>query len=273
MGQFPTNSSFISRALAYTPTNTIDPRSAWLFENQSGTLGTFLSGSSVYVGVTGTVRGIVAGTEGVQGTVVLLGSILTAGAAYFTATGLLTTVTSIVPASSGTGCTVDITVPIPTTNALVPGTGYSVGPFTVTEAGGLTGTIDTITGGGATGPIGTFTITRGGSGYAVADVLTIVDGGGTGGSITLATAPNGAVTAVIPRAAGQQYAIGDILTVTQAGSDGNCTIRIDAVQSLSPVAGDAIEFLGAQAGTILPVVFDYILVPGAAAATNLIVGK
>ena len=167
----------------------------------------------------------------------------------------------------------DITVPIPTTNALVPGTGYSVGPFTVTEAGGLIGTIDTITGGGATGPIGTFTITRGGSGYAVADVLTIVDGGGTGGSITLATAPNGAVTAAVTNAIGQQYAIGDILTVAQAGSDGNCTIRIDAVQSLSPVAGDAIEFLGAQAGTILPVVFDYILIPGAAAATNLIVGK
>jgi len=193
MGQFPTNSSFISRALAYTPTNTIDPRSAWLFENQSGTLGTFLSGSSVYVGVTGTVRGIVAGTEGVQGTAVLLGTIITAGTGYTTAVGLTTTVTSIVPSSAGTGCTVDIT--------------------------------------------------------AVA----------------------GAVTIVTINAGGQQYAIGDILTIVQGNSD--CTIRIDAVQSLPPVAGDAIEFLGAQAGTILPVVFDYILIPGAAAATNLIVGK
>ena len=44
----------------------------------------------------------------------------------------------------GTGLTVDTVVAIPTTNALVPGTGYSVGPFTVTEAGGLIGTIDTI---------------------------------------------------------------------------------------------------------------------------------
>jgi hypothetical protein len=193
MGQFPTNSSFISRALAYTPTNTIDPRSAWLFENQSGTLGTFLSGSSVYVGVTGTVRGIIAGTEGVQGTAVLLGTIITAGTGYTTAVGLTTTVTSIVPSSAGTGCTVDIT--------------------------------------------------------AVA----------------------GAVTIVTINAGGQQYAIGDILTIVQGNSD--CTIRIDAVQSLPPVAGDAIEFLGAQAGTILPVVFDYILIPGAAAATNLIVGK
>ena len=69
MGQFPTLSNFISRALDYTPTDTIDARSAWLFENQSGTLGTNLTGSSVYVGVTGTVRVIVSGTVGIQNTV------------------------------------------------------------------------------------------------------------------------------------------------------------------------------------------------------------
>ena len=43
MGNFPTNDSFISRALAYNPTNTIDPRPAWEFENQTGTLGTNLT--------------------------------------------------------------------------------------------------------------------------------------------------------------------------------------------------------------------------------------
>jgi hypothetical protein len=193
MGQFPTNDSFITRALAYTPTNNVDPRSAWLFENQSGTLGDFLNGSAVYVGVTGTVRGIVSGTDGVQGTVTALGTIITPGTGYTTAVGLTTTVTSIVPSSAGTGCTVDIT--------------------------------------------------------AVA----------------------GAVTVVTINAAGQQYGIGDILTIVQGGS--NCTISITAVKNLNPVASDAIEFLGVQAGTILPVVFDYILIPGAAAATNLIVGK
>ena len=193
MGNFPTNDSFISRALAYNPTNTIDPRPAWLFENQTGTLGTNLTGSAVYVGVAGTVRGILAGKEGVQGTVTVLGSILTGGTGYTTANGLATTVTSIVPSSAGTGCTVDIT--------------------------------------------------------AVA----------------------GAVTVIAINAVGQQYSVGDILTVVQGGS--NCTVRINSVQSLAPVAGDAIDFLNVPAGTILPVVFDYILIPPANAATNLIVGK
>ena len=193
MGNFPTNDSFISTALAYNPTNTIDPRPAWLFENQTGTLGTNLTGSAVYVGVAGTVRGILAGKEGVQGTVAVLGSILTGGTGYTTANGLTTTVTSIVPSSAGTGCTVDIT--------------------------------------------------------AVA----------------------GAVTVIAINAVGQQYSVGDILTVVQGGD--NCTVRINSVQSLAPVAGDAIDFLNVPAGTILPVVFDYILIPAANAATNLIVGK
>ena len=193
MGNFPTNDGFIARALAYNPTNTIDPRPAWLFENQTGTLGTNLTGSAVYVGVAGTVRGILAGKEGVQGTVTALGSILTGGTGYTTANGLATTVTSIVPSSAGTGCTVDIT--------------------------------------------------------AVA----------------------GAVTVIAINAVGQQYSVGDILTVVQGGN--NCTVRINSVQSLAPVAGDAIDFLNVPAGTILPVVFDYILIPGANAATNLIVGK
>jgi hypothetical protein len=179
MGNFPTNDSFISRALAYNPTNTIDPRPAWVFENQTGTLGTNLTGSSVYVGVAGTVRGIVAGKEGVGGTVAHLGAIITPGTGYTTANGLATTV--------------DIT--------------------------------------------------------AVA----------------------GAVTVVTINAIGQQYGVGDILTIVQGGN--NCTISIAAVQSLSPVAGDAIDFLNVPAGSILPVVFDYILVPAANAATNLIVGK
>ena len=193
MGNFPTNDGFMATALAYNPTNTIDPRPAWLFENQTGTLGTNLTGSAVYVGVAGTVRGILAGKEGVQGTVTVLGSILTGGTGYTTANGLATTVTSIVPSSAGTGCTVDIT--------------------------------------------------------AVA----------------------GAVTVIAINAVGQQYSVGDILTVVQGGS--NCTVRINSVQSLAPVAGDAIDFLNVPAGTILPVVFDYILIPPANAATNLIVGK
>ena len=192
MGQFPTLDSFISRGLAYTPTNTIDSRSAWLFENQSGTLGTNLTGSSVYVGVTGTVRVIIAGTVGAQNTVTNL-TLVSGGTGYTTANGVATTVTSIVPASNGAGLTVDI------------------------------------------------------------------------------TAAGGVITAAVINAAGTNYGLGDIITVTGGGA--NATFRVDNIRSLDPTAADAIEFVGAQAGSILPVVVDYVLIPAAAAATNLVVGK
>tara|TARA_B100000768_G_C11250411_1_gene363859 strand:- start:825 stop:1403 length:579 start_codon:yes stop_codon:yes gene_type:complete len=192
MGQFPTNPSYITRAQTWAPTNNINPKSAWLFENQSGTLGTNLTGSSVYVGVTGTVRVIIAGTVGAQNTVTNL-TLVSGGTGYTTANGVATTVTSIVPASNGAGLTVDI------------------------------------------------------------------------------TAAGGVITAAVINAAGTNYGLGDIITVTGGGA--NATFRVDGVRSLNPTAADAIEFVGAQAGSILPVVVDYVLIPAANAATDLIVGK
>jgi hypothetical protein len=192
MGQFPIVDSFISRGQTWIPTLNIDSRSAWLFENQSGTLGTNLTGSSVYVGVTGTVRVIIAGTVGAQNTVTNL-TLVSGGTGYTTANGVATTVTSIVPASNGAGLTVDI------------------------------------------------------------------------------TAAGGVITAAVINAAGTNYGLGDIITVTGGGA--NATFTVDGVRSLDPTIADAIEFVGAQAGSILPVVVDYVLIPAAAAATNLVVGK
>ena len=192
MGQFPTLDSFMSRGQVWLPTNNINPKSAWLFENRSGTLGTNLTGSAVYVGTTGTVRAIVAGTVGAQNTVTAI-SLISGGTGYTGATGVATTVSSIVPASSGTGLTVT----------------------TVVGAGLIT------------------------SGTIVA--------------------------------AGINYAVGDIITIT--GGGGNATFRVDSVRSLEVTAADAIDFVGALAGTILPVVVDYLLIPGAGAASNLVVGK
>jgi len=192
MGQFPTLDSFMSRGQVWLPTNNINPKSAWLFENRSGTLGTNLTGSAVYVGTTGTVRAIVAGTVGAQNTVTAI-SLISGGTGYTGATGVATTVSSIVPASSGTGLTVT----------------------TVVGAGIIT------------------------SGTIVA--------------------------------AGINYAVGDIITIT--GGGGNATFRVDSVRSLEVTAADAIDFVGALAGTILPVVVDYLLIPGAGAASNLVVGK
>lgn len=285
-----------SRSLPLTGlqiTDTINSLPAWEFMNQTGTLGTNLNGSLIYVGGTAgasNVSVIPAGTVGLQNTVTGLNlqPIFTganpsyagfaAGSGYFEADNVATTVTSLVHKSAANqpdNLTVDINVVIPTANTLVPGTGYTVGPFTVTEAGGLSGTIDTITGGGGTGPIGTFTIIKGGFGYAAGDVLTIVDGGGTGGSITLVTAPNGAVTAdiTIGNNAGTNYSVGDIVTVDQAGSQKDCKFVIREVQSLEPTqANDAVIFNNVPVGSVLPIYVDYVTATGTT-ATLLVAGR
>jgi hypothetical protein len=192
MGQFPTLDSFMSRGQTWLPTNTINPKSAWLFENRSGTLGTNLTGSAVYVGTTGTVRAIIAGTVGAQNTVTTI-SLISGGTGYTAATGVATTASSIVPASSGTGLTITTTV--------------------------------------AAGVVASGTIV----------------------------------------AAGINYAVGDIITI--AGGGGNATFRVDSVVSLEVTAADAIDFVGALSGTILPVVVDYVLIPAANAAGGIVVGK
>ncbi|MEK6265410.1 MAG: hypothetical protein N2B06_11710 [Clostridium sp.] len=197
MGQFPTLDSFISRGLAYTPTNTIDARSAWLFENQSGTLGTNLTGSSVYVGTTGTVKVVISGTVASTG-------------------GGVTSITFNTPANGGTGYV--------TGNGLV----------TVVVRGGV----------------------KVSTGLTV-DIIAVA----------------GVITQITVNAPGTNYTIGEKILVMQTGSDDGASFFVSSVTSNIPGAGDAVEFVNAQAGSILPVVVDYILIPAANAATDLVVGK
>ena len=284
MGLFPINGSTIGKALAVTPNNTIDARSAWLFENQTGTLGTNLNSSVLYVGVTGDINCILSGVVGVQGTVTALDATdpygsnpsynaLSNGSGYVTANGLLTSATSSVPKSPAkqpTGLTVDITATLPTATLSAAGTGYSAGA------------IDSVTGGTGTGIEGTvainagvvtaFTFTDGGIGYTVGDVITLVQAAsGDNATITLTSAPNGAITTIAINAAGSNYSPGDIITVIQAGASGG-TRAILNVQDLAPVAGDAVLFKAVQAGSILPVSVDYVLITSTT-ATDIIAGK
>jgi len=284
MGLFPINGSTIGKALAITPNNTIDARSAWLFENQTGTLGTNLNSSVLYVGVTGDINCILSGVVGVQGTVTALDATnpygsnpsynaLSNGSGYATANGLLTSVTSTVPKSPAkqpAGLTVDITVTLPTATLSAAGTGYSAGA------------IDSVTGGTGTGIEGTvavnagvvtaFTFTDGGIGYTVGDVITLVQAAsGDNATITLTSAPNGAITTIAVNAAGSNYSPGDIITVIQAGASGG-TRAILNVQDLAPVAGDAVLFKGVPAGSKLPVSVDYVL-NTSTTATDIVAGK
>ena len=266
-----------SRSLSITPNDTINTLPAWEFMNQTGSLGNNLRGSLIYVGGTAAasnVSVITAGTVGIQNRVVSL-TLTNGGSGYAVppANPQGTTYTSVVPTSIGpkvaSGLTVNITVPVPTTNTLVPGTGYSVAPFTVLQGGGLSGNILSVNG---TGGILTFEITDGGVGYTAGDVLTIVDGAGINGSITLVTAPNGAVTLAPIAVGGEGYAVGDIITIVQAGSEGDATCTVDAVRSFSPVAGDAVVFNNVPVGTVLPVYVDYVTATGTT-ATLLVAGR
>jgi hypothetical protein len=293
MGLFPINGSTIGKALPLTAvggagvaniSDTLDSRSAWLFENQTGTLGTNLNSSVLYIGVTGDINCILSGVVGVQGTVTALDATdpygsnpsynaLSNGSGYVTANGLLTSATSSVPKSPAkqpTGLTVDITATLPTATLSAAGTGYSAGA------------IDSVTGGTGTGIEGTvainagvvtaFTFTDGGIGYTVGDVITLVQAAsGDNATITLTSAPNGAITTIAVNAAGSNYSPGDIITVIQAGASGG-TRAILNVQDLAPVAGDAVLFKGVPAGSILPVSVDYVLVTSTT-ATDIIAGK
>ena len=272
-----------SRSLAITPNDTINPLPAWEFMNQTGTLGTNLRGSLIYVGGTtgnSNVSVITAGTVGIQDRITALTQ-LTNGSGYYVGAAIGTTRTSIVPTSVGpkvsSGLTVSIAignVPVPDTSATALGTGYTGtagAPAAFTTTGGTAGSsglIGIITGVDA-GGITAFTITRGGQGYTSGDVLTFVSGDGIDGTMTLSSAPNGAVTGIQAIAAGGEgYAIGDIITIDQTDSNKNATFRVDMVRGLAPVVSDGVLFTGLQAGDVLPVYVDYVLAGAGATATT-----
>ena len=101
MGQYPITAGVFGKALAIPGTGnggTITTPSAWLFENQSGTLGTNYNSSQVYVGVAGDVVAILSGTVGAQDTVTGL-DLTSGGLRYITGTALVTSATSLVPRS------------------------------------------------------------------------------------------------------------------------------------------------------------------------------
>ena len=290
MGQYSITAGTFGKALAVTPIAiaNLDARSAWEFENQSGTLGNNYTGSQLYVGGAGNVDVILDGVVGAQDTVAGLNLLpifrganpsytgFVAGTGYFTADGLATTVVTTVPNSPATvptGLTVDIVVNVPGTNAFTPGTNYTAGPYEVTGgtagASGLSGNITGVNAGAITG----FDITDGGQGYTTGDVLTIIKAGSDdNATMTLSSAPNGAVTAItIGNNAGTNYSVGDIITVNQAGSGGNCKFAIASVESLLPGVNDVVRFAGVTVGTILPAAVSYVINSGT--ATGLVALK
>ena len=281
MGIYRVTSGAVGKALPIgVGNNTISGPSAWLFENQSGTLGTNLNGSLIYSGAGGDIRAILSGVIGIQNKVTALNLDATftganpfyagfaAGTGYFAGVNLSTTVVTTVPNSPATapaGLSVDIIVTPPQATVTALGTGYTGtagAPVAFTTTGGTAGSsglIGLIKGVNGTGGITAFEITRGGQGYAINDVLTFVSGDGINGTMTLSTAPNGAVTEIAINAPGANYSVGDIITIQQDGSGLDCKFCIREVQSDLPLITDAVIFKNVPAGTILPVAVDYVV--------------
>ena len=236
-GNFYNNDRILS-AKAITPSATIDAT-------------TKLNKASLYVGTTGNVKAIMSTTLGGLTTAL---AVTSNGLTYITANGV-TTISD--DASEGSGLTVNTSIPVPTTNAIVAGSGYTVSAFTVTGGSGtgLSGTIDSVNAGAITG----FTIIYGGVGYSNGDVLTIEQAGsGNNATISLSSAPNGAVTeAAIGNNAGLNYSVGDVITIAQAGRATDATLTVTRI-NLLPTAAQALTFTGLVSGSTLPVAVDYV---------------
>ena len=114
----------------------------------------------------------------------------------------------------------------------------------------------------------------GGTGYITGTGATTVTSAvpePTGSGLTIAfVAAAGVVTSGTVAGPGSNYRVGDIVTIA-LGSN-NATFRIDATKTLEPIAFDAVTFKAVPAGSILPVIVDYVLATGTT-ATNMIALK
>tara|TARA_B110000238_G_scaffold190010_1_gene222750 strand:+ start:391 stop:954 length:564 start_codon:yes stop_codon:yes gene_type:complete len=137
MGQYGITSGVIGKALPIGGGDAaITPASAWLFENQTGTLGTNLTGSQIYSGSGGSIIAILSGVNGVLG-VAFTGNMISNGTGYtVNETGVAVTSAS----GLGTGLTVDTVVAdggITSIAVNTAGVGYRQGDvITVTSGDG-----------------------------------------------------------------------------------------------------------------------------------------
>jgi hypothetical protein len=139
MGKFPISDGIAGKAMRSTGlVGTPDGKPAWIFENQTGVLGNNLNSSVLYMGVTGNVNVIVAGTSLASARTLSLSS---GGTLYTTITATTTCSNNMAQG---------LTVAITQTNGVIQslaivaaGSGYNPGDIiTVIEAGRAVGAVD-----------------------------------------------------------------------------------------------------------------------------------
>ncbi len=143
MGLFRTQDSIIGKAMPLTAGLVGAPNAlpAWVFENQTGVLGTYLNSSVLYVGVSGDISVILPGTSLNS---VNTFSLISGGTGY--TNGAQTNLATTCPNNLASGLTIDATVAgNAITNPTIgnsAGSGYNVGDIvTITGAGGSNATI------------------------------------------------------------------------------------------------------------------------------------
>ena len=109
MGQFPTNDGIVGQAMPLTAAMlaTIDSRPAWLFQNDSGVLGTNLDSSVIYCGdmpADASISVILPGVNAVGGGAPVAGQAITF--AGLQSGSILPVCVDYVTAVAGTGVTV-----------------------------------------------------------------------------------------------------------------------------------------------------------------------
>jgi hypothetical protein len=80
--------------------------------------------------------------------------------------------------------------------------------------------------------INTATVDSGGSGYAVGNIITVVQGGAQGGELQVTSVSSGAVTglAIVPQNQGTGYSVAtNLTTTTTVGTGTGCTVNITVV--------------------------------------------
>jgi hypothetical protein len=138
MGQYVINAGVLGKGMrAVGKTGTPDGKPAWVFENQTGDLGTLLNSSIVWCGVNGSINVIPAGTS--LSSVSTL-SKLNAGTGYSALANLPTTCSN----NMAQGLTLTITETGGVIDTAVignsAGSGYNVGDIvTVVQTGGANG--------------------------------------------------------------------------------------------------------------------------------------
>ena len=140
MGKFPISDGIAGKAMRSTGlVGTPDGKPAWIFENQTGVLGNNLNSSVLYMGVTGNINVIVAGTSLASARTLSLSS---GGTLYTTLPAATTTCSN----NMAQGLTVAITQAggvIQSLAIVAAGSGYNPGDIiTVVEAGRAGGAVD-----------------------------------------------------------------------------------------------------------------------------------